>query len=48
MLSKQTQKMCNIIPQKYSHPNRENTTEEEYTFLKELNDWLKNKLIYKP
>ncbi len=41
-------KKFNLIRQKYSHPQRENTTEEEYTFLKELNDWLRNKLIHKP
>ena len=35
----------NVIRQKYSHPQRENTTEAEYEFLKELHDWLKDKLV---
>jgi DNA sulfur modification protein DndB len=30
----------NSIRQKYSHPQRENTTEEEYNFLEETKEWL--------
>jgi DNA sulfur modification protein DndB len=35
----------NSIRQKYSHPQRENTTEEEYNFLKEIHEWLIKSLI---
>lgn len=34
----------NQIRKKYSHPQRENVTEEEYIFLVELNEWLTQKL----
>ena len=34
----------NSIRQKYSHPQRENTTEEEYNFLVETKNWLENSL----
>ena len=35
----------NKIRKKYSHPQRVNTTEEEYNFLVELNEWLTTKLV---
>ena len=35
----------NLIRQRYSHPQRDIITEEEYKFLEELRDWLGNKLI---
>lgn len=35
----------NSVRQKYSHPQRENTTEKEYNFLKETHEWLQKKLI---
>jgi len=38
-------KKFNSIRKKYSHPQRENTTEEEYKFLENLHEWLKNSLI---
>ncbi|MFX0141618.1 MAG: DGQHR domain-containing protein, partial [Candidatus Hodarchaeota archaeon] len=38
-------KKFNSIRQKYSHPQRENTTEEEYVFLEGLYGWLRKKLI---
>lgn len=34
----------NSIRQKYSHPQRENTTEEEYAFLVETKEWLEKSL----
>ena len=34
----------NSIRQKYSHPQRENSSEEEYTFLLETKDWLEKLL----
>lgn len=37
-------KKFNQIRKKYSHPQRENVSEEEYIFLVELNEWLTHKL----
>ena len=37
-------KRFNQIRKKYSHPQRENVTEDEYKFLVELNEWLSQKL----
>lgn len=37
-------KKFNGIRQKYSHPQRENTTEDEYNFLIEIKEWLEKTL----
>ena len=37
-------KKFNLVRQKYSHPQRENTTETEYNFLDNTYDWLITKL----